>query len=139
MAATLVYDHKTMSTGVKALDDEHKTLIANLNILVTAMEQGQGAEVCRQALAKVKTYTVNHFAHEEKCMVQFQCPVGQLNVDAHKLFVKSVLDFEAVLNSKGPSQLLAAQLSGQIMGWLRTHILTTDTKLRACVPVGTIG
>ncbi|MEI7745444.1 MAG: hemerythrin family protein [Chloroflexota bacterium] len=131
-----VFDAPTMATGVDSVDSQHKQLIAMINGLVHALEAGDPGPAVGGALSQLQNYTKTHFAHEERCMMQISCPVARVNELAHATFLRSVDEFAGEFGRTGPTRALAFKLEGSMSSWLKTHIASTDTKMRPCVPAG---
>jgi hemerythrin len=131
-----VFDPATMATGVDSVDAQHRQLIAMINRLVIAIESGAEASVIGTALGDLKGYTVTHFSHEEACMARIACPVAKVNELAHRSFISSIEQLAGEFGRTGPTRQLAFKLEGSMSSWLKTHIISTDTKMRPCVPAG---
>jgi hemerythrin len=131
--ARTVWDEETMSTGLPEIDAEHKQLISWMDDLIELMKQGQGRSQIEPLLEKLAGYTGTHFAHEEKCMVQYACPVAGANVVAHKKFVGMVAELRKQFDTDGASSLLVMDLQHELLTWFTSHIRGTDTQLGPCV------
>lgn len=133
----LVFDPATMSTGVDTVDAQHRQLIAMINSLATALEAGDGGtDAVAKSLRELQGYTRSHFTHEEGCMARISCPVAKANQLAHQTFLRSVEDLANDFARTGPTRALAYKLQSSMGSWLKTHIVSTDTKMRTCVPAG---
>lgn len=132
----IAFDPATMSTGVPSVDLQHRQLIDMINALVVSLERGDEATAVGTALRKLQGYTTTHFAHEEKCMRDYACPVARANELAHQTFLSSVEQLSAEFARTGPTRMLGTKVQSSMGMWLKTHIVSTDTKLRPCVPAG---
>jgi hemerythrin len=61
-------------TGIIALDNEHRALVAEVNRLYEAIRDKRGEEVLGDILTMLESYTVDHFQHEEKLMAEYHFP-----------------------------------------------------------------
>lgn len=129
----LTWDATTMSTGVADLDQQHRTLIGQLNQLFELMKEGKGGTKLDELLDFCGRYAATHFAHEEACMHRVQCPTAVANRSAHQEFTRTFADFRARLEREGPSTKLTLEVQQRMSEWLRNHIVRTDTALRGCV------
>jgi hemerythrin len=131
--ARTVWDQDTMSTGLADIDAEHKQLISWMDDLIDLMKEGKGRTQIETLLDKLQGYTGTHFAHEEKCMAQYQCPVAGANVLAHKKFVAMVANLRKEYETDGATSLLVMDLQHELLNWFTAHIRGTDTQLGPCV------
>jgi hemerythrin len=130
--ATIQWD-LTMSTGVDAVDSQHKQLIKWLNDLLGAMSQGRGRGEIEALLAKLGGYAVTHFGYEEDCMTKYKCPVAAQNAAAHLEFIATFNSFNEEFERTGPTAHLVVRMESELMRWLVGHIKRTDTQLLPCV------
>jgi hemerythrin len=129
---TISWD-QSMTTGVDALDNQHKQLIAWLNDLLDAMSMGRGRSETEALLDKLGGYAVMHFGNEEDCMTKYNCPVAAQNVAAHKDFVTTFGGFREEFDRTGPTAHLVVRIESELMRWLTSHIKGVDTHLADCV------
>ena len=122
-----------MTTGIEALDNQHKQLITWLNDLLEAMSMGRGRAEVDGLLDKLGGYAVMHFGHEEDCMTKYNCPVAAKNVDAHQEFVATFTNLREDFDKNGASAHLVVRVESELMRWLTGHIKGTDTQLAPCV------
>jgi hemerythrin len=130
--STISWD-PSMTTGVEALDNQHKQLITWLNDLLEAMSMGRGRAEVDGLLDKLGGYAVMHFGHEEDCMTKFNCPVAAKNVTAHQEFVATFTNLREDFEKNGASAHLVVRVESELMRWLTGHIKGTDTQLAPCV------
>ena len=78
----IIWD-ESMSTGVQALDDQHKQVITWLNEMLEAMLQGKGHAEIKGMLDRINSYTTIHFRHEEDCMARYKCPAAHADAADH--------------------------------------------------------
>lgn len=117
------------SVGVAAFDAEHKQLIGYINRLYDAVADGKAESEIANVLGGLVDYTVNHFAHEEDMMRQYDYPDFESHKNHHdSLFVK-VNEYRSRF-SKERSAILP-ELMEFMKGWLMVHIKETDKKYSA--------
>lgn len=122
-----------MATGVDTVDAQHRQLIAWLNDLLGAMNQGRGRSEIQGLLDQLRDYSVTHFGHEEGCMAKYKCPAAEQNAQAHKQFVATFSALQEEFKRNGATHLLAIRVEGELLRWLTSHIRRTDTQLLPCV------
>jgi hemerythrin-like metal-binding protein len=130
--ATIAWD-PSMSTGIEALDNQHKQLISWLNDLLDAMSLGRGRGEVEGLLDKLSGYVAMHFGHEEDCMTKYNCPVAAQNAAAHQTFVVTFAGIREEYERDGATARLVVHVENELMRWLVGHIKGTDTRLRECV------
>ena len=132
--ATIQWD-LTMSTGIDAVDNQHKQLIKWLNDLLEAMSMGRGRGEIQALLAKLGGYAVTHFGYEEDCMTKYHCPAAAQNAEAHQEFIATFSSFNDEFERDGPTAHLVVRMESELLRWLVGHIKRTDTQLLPCVRV----
>jgi hemerythrin len=130
--ATIQWD-LTMSTGIDAVDNQHKQLINWLNDLLAAMSMGRGRPEIQPLLVKLGGYAVTHFGYEEDCMTKYKCPVAAQNAAAHQDFIATFASFSDEYDRDGATAHLVVRMESELMRWLVNHIKRTDTQLLPCV------
>jgi hemerythrin len=119
----MVWDD-SLSVGVAEVDRQHKTLIELLNVLHDGKNQGRGSDVLRDALAKLATYTVEHFAYEEKILGQYGYPELSEHHDSHEKLKARVVEFKTAFDEGRSS--LGIELFMFLRSWLNGHIRGSD-------------
>ncbi len=123
----------SMSTGVAALDAQHKEIFRGVNELHDAMLAGRGRDELGKTLSYLAQYAAMHFAKEEECMAKYQCPAAAANLSAHRAFVQKVSGFQERLKTEGASSALVLALKHELADWLTSHICRVDTQLSGSV------
>lgn len=123
----------SLTTGVRAIDVQHRYLIDIINELAEAIESGQGAGAVRRILNLMKYYAEWHFGREELCMERFRCPLASANKSAHAYFLETVTAFEVEYRQSGGSEEIARRMYQTLTDWLVKHIKGVDGTLAGCV------
>ena len=123
----------SMTTGIEALDNQHKQLITWLNDLLDAMSMGRGRTEVDGLLDKLGGYAVMHFGHEEDCMTKYNCPVAAKNATAHQEFIATFSNLREEFEKDGATAYLVVRVESELMRWLIGHIKGTDSHLAPCV------
>ena len=125
--------NETMKTGVREIDDAHKTLIMWINKLNIAMKTGTGRQEVINILNFLGTYATKHFSHEEGCMMQYNCPTAQANKKAHAEFLIYFATMKKKIEaSEGATISNVLEISNALSDWLKNHIMKIDTGLLQC-------
>lgn len=120
---------KSLSVGVKLVDDQHRELFRMVNGLVQAMMENRGQEELGKLLGFLSVYVVEHFGAEERLMAKYRYPGELTHRRQHADFVKKLLGVKAAFDDFGPSPQLAVTMGQFIARWLREHIAGSDVEL----------
>ena len=113
-------------TGIVALDNEHKALVAEVNRLYEAIRDKHGDEVLSEILTMLDKYTIEHFQHEERLMEQYGFPGLEEHRQKHQELCESVEGMKARVTSG--TQELAQELFRFLKEWVLHHIVEVDKK-----------
>ncbi|MBN1958796.1 MAG: hemerythrin family protein [Desulfuromonadales bacterium] len=113
-------------TGIVALDNEHKALVAEVNHLYEAIREKRGEEVLGEILTMLQKYTVDHFQHEEKLMAEYGFSGLEEHKEVHADLIQSVEDIKQRPSSG--TEKLARELMQFLRGWVMAHIVEIDKK-----------
>lgn len=114
----------SFSTGVKAMDEQHKGLVKTLNDLHAAMMAGQEKGVTGDLLKTLVKYTHQHFAAEETLMQRAQYPQFAAHCGQHKDLTAQVEKFVGRYERGEIS--LNVDLLMFLRDWLMKHIQKSD-------------
>ena len=106
------------------IDQDHQTLVRQVNELHTATSEGRGHEVVGRLLGELIRDTVEHIRREEQEMARVGYPRLVQHKQGHDQFVADL----QVLQRKfeGGSSTVASQLSSVLRDWLSLHIRRYD-------------
>jgi len=113
-----------LSVGVAEVDRQHKTLIEILNALHDGKNQGRGSDMLKATLARLATYTVEHFAYEERILTQYGYPELPGHVESHEKLKARVIEFKTAFDEGRSS--LGIELFMFLRSWLNGHIRGSD-------------
>ena len=120
---------KSLATGIKSIDYEHKMLLERLNAVIEAIEKNQGEGAIAKTLDFLLDYTNFHFSNEEKFISGHGYPGLELQQAQHKEFKASlnqlILDFQ----QDGADKDIAVHIKDFLFVWLKKHIMEVDHKL----------
>ncbi len=123
----------SLSTGVPHVDNEHKELFRQINLLEAAMREGKGREKVEEILDFLDDYTRRHFAAEERTMDQVGCPAAEENRRAHAAFIAKFEELRERVNRSGASSAVVIEMSNYLGNWLASHIAQIDAQLSGCL------
>jgi len=114
------------SVQIAEFDKQHEGLIEILNTLYENRDGSfsQKREVVGVAMIQLKEYARQHFAAEEKILLQFNYPEYTKHKEEHQLFIDTVNEFIQIYRSG--SQTLSSKTIDFLNKWFLTHILVTD-------------
>lgn len=112
--------------GVEKIDCQHRQLLVKLNEFFDACANQQGREKIEETLKFLKEYTIEHFGSEEELMSTVHFPELDEHRKEHAAFVKTVLELEEAVQTKGVSVLTTIKLNRVLTDWLIGHISKCD-------------
>ncbi len=122
-----------LKTGVSAIDVQHRELVAAVNELGEAIEQGRGASAIQKLMVFMKYYAEWHFGHEESLAQKHRCPMAEVNRQAHLQFLRLFEDLQGRYRQRGTAatidtteEALALEVHTKLADWLVNHIMKID-------------
>ena len=119
-------------TDIRIIDEEHKFLIENINLLHSVVNQ-EGAtlddsdEAIGRILENLVHYTHTHFVVEEEFMRVYKYPYFKHHKDEHDGFIEKITSLNNDFQEH--SLNLSNSLVVFLKDWLTNHILNTDRQL----------
>jgi len=123
-----------LETGHAQVDSEHRELLAQLQALKTAVDDGAGREQIVELIKILQAYVLGHFAREEAHMRRVNCPAAHLNQAAHREFAHRLDGWLILLSASGSPVSMLLDVHREACGWIEEHILNCDCQLRRCRP-----
>lgn len=114
----------SFSVKVKEIDAQHQMLVAMLNELFEAMQQGQGKTKLAEIIDRLTSYAAIHFQTEEKYFDQFGYPETDRHKGEHAAFVEKVAAFQSDFENGKVG--LSIDVINFLSDWLQTHIKGSD-------------
>lgn len=122
------------ATGVDRIDQQHRTLINNINHLESMLTDTNPSRAeCEFLIHLVdflESYADTHFQFEEHCMHRYRCPVHARNRQAHECFLNFLQEFKERCKKEGFRLDVLRKLHETLSGWIQEHILQVDTQLK---------
>jgi hemerythrin-like metal-binding protein len=128
---------KEFETGSATLDQQHRLLIDNINLLEEFLHitnpTKQESKFLYQLVDYLEAYANIHFTAEEKCMASYRCSVHTVNQHAHERFREFIHNYKRLCEIEGFKVELVRNLHELMRAWIQEHILKIDTQLRPCI------
>lgn len=125
------------ATGSDAIDQQHRTLINNINHLESMLTDTnptrEEGEFLIHLVDFLELYANTHFEFEERCMESYRCPAHAKNKQAHAQFLKFLHQFKERYKAEGLRLDVLRSLHQTLSSWIQEHILHVDTQLRPCI------
>jgi hemerythrin len=132
----LIWDD-SLKIGIPEIDQQHKQLIDQMNLLVEAMKNNKGQDEIQKIINFLDLYVRQHFGFEEQCMHRYKCPIAQTNDQAHQQFIANYEEIKTEFANRGPSFVLVLQINQNLLDWFINHIRKIDTQLKPCMSAST--
>ena len=118
-----------LSVGYTPIDLQHKELINRVNMLLSAMAEGQGRNKLAETIKFIEEYVVVHFGMEEELMQKYKYPGYVLHKMEHEKLVSDFLEKKAVMEAGSPTSSDVIKTYNWLADWVSSHIKSTDIKL----------
>lgn len=115
-----------LSIGIKVIDDQHKKLIEQINILHSAMREGKSKEVMGPILEELRAYTKYHFSNEEIAFERYNYSGKMSHIQKHNGFIKRLGEIADQYDSG--SMTISINLLDFLNKWISEHIQREDRK-----------
>lgn len=122
---TLNWD-KSLQTGVKEIDEQHKALFEIFNKLRKAP---QNLEIILTILKDLETYNWNHFANEEHYMKSFNYEYYEYHKFLHERFKEEFEEIASKIHDDSSLMKFLPILINFFEVWIQDHYKNADIKL----------
>jgi hemerythrin len=129
----LIVWSEEFSVKVPTLDADHRKLVEMINTLHDAMKSGKGKDVLERIISDATNYTLQHFANEEKLMVQCNYSGYQEHKKIHEEFIQKIAELKKQYDSR---QLQSSAMLSTLQTWLLTHIVNIDKQYSPALSKG---
>jgi hemerythrin len=116
-------------TGVDEIDRQHREIFERVGALLDATRTRRSKEEVLRLVEYLGSYSVDHFAAEERRMEVTGYPKIEAHRLEHRQFVKEFELLRKELASDGPTALFIIRVGTRVTEWLREHIYRTDRLL----------
>ncbi|MDR2443646.1 MAG: bacteriohemerythrin [Deltaproteobacteria bacterium] len=114
---------KSLETGVAKIDEQHKELFRQVDILVDRSQ----ADRIEKTLEFLKSYVAKHFADEEYLQKINNYPKAEAHKKLHVDFTKTFKELYDKYKTAGDRKLtVVLSINSAVIGWLKDHIMVHD-------------
>jgi hemerythrin-like metal-binding protein len=113
-----------LEVNIPEIDRQHQKLVALINDLDAAMQDGRGKDVVGAVLDRLVDYTVYHFGAEEHLMDEHHYPGSVRHKAQHVEFVKKLIHFRSAYSEGRVG--VSINVMTFLCDWLVEHIMGTD-------------
>lgn len=125
---TVVRWTPALAIGHEEIDAQHQELFRRADLLLEAMLAGDAAGTIG-LFAFLGQYVVEHFAAEERIMLESAFPGFTVHHAAHERFVRDYQSLRQLHQDSGGSAAVAVKARTWLAEWLQVHIGNTDQHL----------
>jgi hemerythrin len=118
---------KTLETGITQIDEQHKELFRQVDLL---LEPGN-ANRHREVLDFLDGYIVKHFTDEQKLQAEAGYPKAATHKSYHDNYVIVFRKLKEKYIKEGPTATKNIEINKNVVGWLKDHILVHDKEFAA--------
>jgi len=122
-----------LSVGVAEVDKQHQELVARLNDLIEACNQGKGKAVVGDLIRFLEQYVVEHFQAEEKLQQKYMYPEYGAHKKQHEQFLSNFAKIKEQFAVDGATLPLVITLNRTVVSWLIEHVNKTDKVMGAYI------
>ncbi len=72
--------------GINEIDEQHKQLVAFMNRICSALNEGQETQIIEEVLMEMQNYANSHFTLEENYFDEFHYEKAKEHADSHQEF-----------------------------------------------------
>ena len=126
----------SFNLNIESIDQQHSKLVDIINLLYEATQPDSSKDELyalvdvldkeARAINKMLEYTVFHFQHEEKLLLDNKYPDYEEHKERHDSFTKQVAMYKKHFDSA--ENVDVNEMMGYLKSWLREHILIEDKK-----------
>lgn len=113
-------------TKIVSLDNEHKCLVEQINLLYDAIRQRRSEEVMLGIFDQLVDYTKHHFSHEEALLEEYGYQELAVQQKQHQRLAQDVCAYRSKLEQG--ETLSAKEVMAFLRHWLLDHIVEHDLK-----------
>jgi hemerythrin len=115
--------NKSLEIGIPAIDDQHKELFRQVDILLDNSKQDRVS----QTLKFLGAYVKKHFTDEQILHIKSKYPKAEPHRKMHTDFVGAYLKMEKEYESDGANKLQTLlKINKTVIDWLKSHIMVQD-------------
>lgn len=130
MQEIIEWDDKYL-TGIEVIDSQHKLIFKKVNLLYYACEKMEEREKIFEIITELDFYTLEHFATEEKYMLELKYPAYPEHKEAHENFknIYARIRSNYTYEKSQAVYMQAIHLNQCMAEWLNYHLQNEDRQL----------
>jgi len=117
--------NKAYETGNSVVDREHKEIFSLVKDVLDAVFASRKEKV-DTAINFLTSYTLKHFANEEKMMQESAYPGIDDHKAQHKAFEQIVIGLKEKIKASGETMQMSNEINSVVVDWLIEHVLGID-------------
>lgn len=118
-----------LRTGIDLIDAQHTTLMECLRNLQENLLGDAHLQDAEEDALFLASYSLEHFAEEERLMLDAFYPEYEAHRREHQLFEEWVDMVKARLSEGGDHRVILHEVHAYLSEWLVTHIRDVDMKM----------
>lgn len=115
-----------LNTGNPVVDGQHQELCRRVGLLVDACREGGAKKAVQDTIGFIEAYMDEHFATEEKFMIEINFPDIEEHKAEHREFCTQVDRIKKLFGIHGADYSLAIDSINTIFSWVGSHIHGRD-------------
>lgn len=119
----LIWDPRTMATGVEEIDVQHQELVGRVNGLFRLLHLGRGAEGLDEFIGFLGGYAAWHHRYGEERAKEEQGLANAADRVARAQLTTILDGYGQRMASEGPTMSLVVEIQQKVSDWVRTHIV----------------
>ncbi|MDR2175809.1 MAG: hemerythrin family protein [Synergistaceae bacterium] len=120
--------NKSLEIGIPAIDDQHKELFRQVDILLDNSKQDRVS----QTLKFLGAYVKKHFSDEQMLHIKAKYPKAETHRKMHTDFVGAYVKMEKEYESDSANKLqVLLRINKTVVDWLKHHIMVQDKDFAA--------
>jgi hemerythrin-like metal-binding protein len=112
--------------GVREIDEQHRHLLDIINQIIASIEKKNEWQTTSSIIDSLINYAYNHFATEERYMLENKYPELVWHVGLHLEFIRKVFAMSEEVTLKGVE--LQREMLSYVTSWYTNHVLGVDRK-----------
>jgi len=117
-------------TGNTQVDEEHKEIFKLVQKVIDATFEDRGKKI-ETIIDFLAGYTIKHFEHEERLMLESSYPDINIHKKQHADFLDEVVKLKAKVALENNSAANNVAINKVIVNWLTSHVLGSDMVMAA--------
>jgi hemerythrin-like metal-binding protein len=118
---------KSLETGVAKIDEQHKELFRQMDLLLDKANANRHKEV----IEFLDKYIAKHFSDEQKMQADAKYPKAAIHKKYHDEYVAIFRKVKDKFLKEGPSISNNLEINKTVAGWLKDHIMVHDKEFAA--------